>query len=109
MIDVKETLYRNFSTILLLRTEIMKLTKTDKLILDSYASTMEYLSAYLGTPYEISLHSLEDYNHSEYRRDGIVPEDIQTATRQPTSSMTIIAVATCLTPSAIASSIVFQS
>lgn len=42
----------------------MKLTKTDKLILDSYASTMEFLSAYLGSPYEISLHSLEDYNHS---------------------------------------------
>ncbi|MCR5072324.1 MAG: PAS domain-containing protein [Clostridiales bacterium] len=42
----------------------MKLTKTDKLILDSYASMMEYLSAYLGSAYEISLHSLEDYDHS---------------------------------------------
>ena len=42
----------------------MKLTKTDKLILDSYASMMDGLSAYLGSPYEISLHSLEDYHHS---------------------------------------------
>lgn len=42
----------------------MKLTKIDKLILESYALTMEQLSAYLGSAYEISLHSLEDYNHS---------------------------------------------
>lgn len=42
----------------------MKLTKTDRLILDSYASMVERLSAYLGSVYEISLHSLEDYNHS---------------------------------------------
>ena len=35
-----------------------------KLILNSYASMMDYLSAYLGSAYEISLHSLEDYNHS---------------------------------------------
>ena len=42
----------------------MKLTKTDKIIMDSYASMIEGLSAYLGSAYEISLHSLEDYNHS---------------------------------------------
>lgn len=42
----------------------MKLTKTDKIIMDSYASIIEGLSAYLGSAYEISLHSLEDYNHS---------------------------------------------
>lgn len=42
----------------------MKLTKTDRLILKSYASMIEGLSAYLGSVYEISLHSLEDYNHS---------------------------------------------
>lgn len=42
----------------------MKLTKTDRLILDSYASMVEGLSAYLGSVYEISLHSLEDYDHS---------------------------------------------
>jgi len=42
----------------------MKLTKTDRLILDSYASMMEGLSAYLGSVYEISLHNVEDYNHS---------------------------------------------
>lgn len=42
----------------------MKLTKTDKVIMDSYASMIEGLSAYLGSAYEISLHSLEDYNHS---------------------------------------------
>lgn len=42
----------------------MKLTKTDRLILESYASMIDGLSAYLGSPYEISLHSLEDYHHS---------------------------------------------
>ena len=42
----------------------MKLTKTDRLILNSYASMVENLSSYLGSVYEISLHSLEDYNHS---------------------------------------------
>ena len=42
----------------------MKLTKTDKFIVDSYSSMIEGLSAYLGSAYEISLHSLEDYNHS---------------------------------------------
>lgn len=42
----------------------MKLTKTDRQILDSYAAMIEGLSAYLGSVYEISLHSLEDYDHS---------------------------------------------
>lgn len=42
----------------------MKLTKTDRIILDSYASMIEGLAEYLGSAYEISLHSLEDYNHS---------------------------------------------
>ena len=42
----------------------MKYSKTDRLILDSYAAMIEGLSTYLGSVYEISLHSLEDYNHS---------------------------------------------
>ena len=42
----------------------MNLTKIDRQILDSYASMIEGLSMYLGSVYEISLHSLEDYNHS---------------------------------------------
>lgn len=42
----------------------MKLTKTDKLILQSYANMIDGLSTYLGSAYEISLHSFEDYNHS---------------------------------------------
>lgn len=42
----------------------MKLTKTDRQILASYASMIEWLSTYLGSVYEISLHSLEDYDHS---------------------------------------------
>lgn len=42
----------------------MKLSKTNKLIMDSYANMIKGLSAYLGSAYEISLHSLEDYNHS---------------------------------------------
>ena len=41
-----------------------RLTKADKLILESYSSMLDGLSAYLGSPYEISLHSLEDYHHS---------------------------------------------
>ena len=45
----------------------IKLTKTDRIILESYASMIEDLSAYLGSAYEISLHSLEDYNHSVVR------------------------------------------
>ena len=43
---------------------MIKLTKIDKAILDSYASMIDGLSQYLGSAYEISLHSLEDYNHS---------------------------------------------
>ncbi|WP_320130700.1 PAS domain-containing protein [uncultured Sphaerochaeta sp.] len=42
----------------------MKLSKTNKLIMDSYANMIEGLSTYLGSACEISLHSLEDYNHS---------------------------------------------
>jgi len=42
----------------------MKLSKTDKIIMDSYAAMMDILSKYLGSAYELSLHSLEDYNHS---------------------------------------------
>ena len=42
----------------------MRLTKIDKLILESYSSMLDGLSTYLGSPYEISLHSLEDYHHS---------------------------------------------
>ena len=42
----------------------MKLTKTDRKILDSYSYMIERLSEYLGAAYEISLHSLEDENHS---------------------------------------------
>ena len=45
----------------------LKLTKTDRIILDSYATMIEGLSEYLGSAYEISLHSLEDYNHSVVR------------------------------------------
>ena len=45
----------------------MKLSKTDKIILESYAGMVEYLSDYLGSAYEISLHSLEDYDHSVIR------------------------------------------
>ncbi len=42
----------------------MKLSKTDRIIIDSYAAMIESLASYLGSAYEISLHSLEDYNHS---------------------------------------------
>lgn len=42
----------------------MKLTKNDKLIMQSYCKMIEGLSDYLGSAYEIILHSLEDYHHS---------------------------------------------
>lgn len=42
----------------------MKLTKTDRAILDSYAFMIDGLSDYLGSACEISLHSLDDYSHS---------------------------------------------
>ncbi|QUO22035.1 PAS domain-containing protein [Clostridiaceae bacterium Marseille-Q4143] len=42
----------------------MKLTKTDKLILSSYASMLDGLADYLGPGYEIVLHSLEDLDRS---------------------------------------------
>lgn len=40
------------------------LTKSEKLILESYKTMMDGLSAYLGEGYELILHSLEDLNHS---------------------------------------------
>lgn len=42
----------------------MRLTKTDKIIIDAFASAMDVLSNYLGSAFELTLHSLEDYNHS---------------------------------------------
>lgn len=40
------------------------LTKTDKKILESYKTTLDGLSKYLGRGYEIILHSLESFDHS---------------------------------------------
>lgn len=40
------------------------LTKTDRLILESYKSVLDGLAEYLGPGYEIVLHSLEDISHS---------------------------------------------
>lgn len=45
-------------------TAAIKLTKTDRRILQSYASMLEGLAGYLGSGYEMVLHSLEDYDHS---------------------------------------------
>ncbi len=42
----------------------MELTSTDKLILNSYIPVIHDLAAYLGSSFEIVLHSLEDYEHS---------------------------------------------
>ncbi len=42
----------------------VKLTKTDRSILDSYLPVLQGLAAYLGSCYEVVLHSLEDYDHS---------------------------------------------
>ena len=42
----------------------VKLTKNDRLILESYKPVIRNLAAYFSTPYEFVLHSLEDYDHS---------------------------------------------
>lgn len=42
----------------------MKLTKTDYAILNSYRFLLDGLAEYLGSGYEIVLHSLENYEHS---------------------------------------------
>ena len=46
------------------RTGQVKLTKTDRVILESYIPVVQDLAVYLGRSYEIVLHSLEDYDHS---------------------------------------------
>lgn len=46
------------------RTGQVKLTKTDRVILESYIPVVQDLAVYLGSSYEIVLHSLEDYDHS---------------------------------------------
>ncbi|GHU20607.1 hypothetical protein FACS1894163_13640 [Spirochaetia bacterium] len=40
------------------------LSKTDKLILDSYKNTVDALAAYLGDTFEVVLHQLDDLEHS---------------------------------------------
>lgn len=42
----------------------MKLSKADKLILTSYIPVVHNLAAYLGSSFEVVLHSLEDYEHA---------------------------------------------
>ncbi len=42
----------------------VKLTRTDRMVLESYKGLVEGLSHYLGDGYEIVLHSLEDCNHA---------------------------------------------
>lgn len=42
----------------------MELTKTDRAILHSYQTMLDGLGEYLGTGYEIVLHSLENYDHA---------------------------------------------
>lgn len=44
--------------------DYVKLSKTDKMILNSYIPIIEGLAAYLSNAYELVLHSLEDYEHS---------------------------------------------
>ena len=47
--------------------EMLTLSAREKAILDSYCDTLEGLAAYLGTGYEIVLHSLQSYEHSVIR------------------------------------------
>jgi hypothetical protein len=46
---------------------MLTLSAREKAILDSYCDTLEGLAAYLGTGYEIVLHSLQSYEHSVIR------------------------------------------
>lgn len=43
---------------------IITLTSEEQLILESYKSTIDGLAAYLGSSYEIILHTLESFDHS---------------------------------------------
>ena len=45
-------------------TKQIPLTRTDRLIIDSYYSVLDGLSEYLGNGFEFVLHSLEDLDHS---------------------------------------------
>ena len=47
--------------------ETIILTESDQLILRSYCSFCDSLSHFLGSAYEIVLHSLENYEHSAIR------------------------------------------
>lgn len=47
-----------------MRSKEIKLTIIDKQIMNSYSQMIEGLADYLGTGYEIVLHSLESYSHS---------------------------------------------
>lgn len=40
------------------------LTEKERFVMDSYAKTVEFLGQYMGSGYEIILHSLENLNHS---------------------------------------------
>ncbi len=42
----------------------VKFTQEDRLILDSYCRMLNGLAEYMGTGYELVLHSLEDLEHS---------------------------------------------
>jgi predicted transcriptional regulator YheO len=45
-------------------TSSIKLSSADKLIIESYKTTMEGLAAYFGDAFEFVLHDLSDYDHS---------------------------------------------
>ena len=45
----------------------VQFTPEDRLILDSYCQMLDGLAQYLGTGYELVLHSLEDLEHSAIR------------------------------------------
>lgn len=53
-------------------TDHLVLSETEKLILESYKTMMDGLSAYLGDCYELVLHSLEDLDHSVVDRKSVV-------------------------------------
>ena len=47
-----------------MKAQEVQLTLIDRIILESHCSTLNGLAEYLGTGYEVVLHSLEDFEHS---------------------------------------------
>lgn len=66
---MNENIYHQFEYLqiargIFLMNSYVKLTNSERLILESYKSVLDGLSEYLGPAYELVLHSLEDLDHA---------------------------------------------